>query len=214
MYVSGSGGEQGDTTSGMSVHIGANSTFSSNTADRNGGAIHIARAQLLVERAQVSRNAVNITVQTPVTSASGGGLYCDECVATIRGSSFVNNSAALGGGAAVLRAENANITSSIFEANTADASAGVSLAATSGTPFNSRSSEQEARYLGGGGLYLETEDCNLANLTFTQNTAPVAGESDKLCLGWIQRCFGATPPPPSAAFPMLVDPHAHARCPK
>jgi predicted outer membrane repeat protein len=176
MYVSGSGGEQGDTTSGMYVHVGANSTFSNNTADRNGGAIHIARAQLSVQRTRLSHNAVNVTAQTPMTSASGGGMYCDECVVTIRGSAFDNNTAALGGGAAVLRAESANITSTDFNANTANATAGASPAESSVTSLSSRSSEQGFSYLGGGGLYLETDECNLANLTFAQNTAPVAGE--------------------------------------
>jgi predicted outer membrane repeat protein len=159
----------------MAVQMQHDTTFSSNTAARNGGAIYVARALLEMTSTRLSHNAVNVTAKMPVTSAGGGGLFCSECTLTIHDSKFTHNNATLGGGVALLRAKSANITSTRFDGNTATSSAGGSPAAMSDTQAISTSGEHGVSYLGGGGLYLETEECKLANLTFTQNTAPVAG---------------------------------------
>jgi predicted outer membrane repeat protein len=171
MYVSGSGGEQGKTTSDMSVRIVGNNTFSQNTADRNGGAIHVSKAQLVMRDTQLLHNSVNVTGATP---AGGGGLYCDGCIVTMQDITFLNNTANIGGGAAVLRAQLADITDSTFSGNTASASTVVPPMVTAVTPSSSRPGAQETS--GGGGLYLASDECRLDNLTLAHNIGVVAGE--------------------------------------
>jgi hypothetical protein len=116
----------------------------------------------------------HVTDRKQPQHAAGGGLYCEQCVVDISACHYTGNTAALGGGAALEKAQAVTISHTTFSANIVS-TVGASAAAPAGKE-RACAAGQEGSVFGGGGLFLESDDSSLSNLTFVSNTGSVAGE--------------------------------------
>lgn len=173
VHVVGSGGQLDD--SGMLVSASKGSSFLSNMARGDGGALHVSKAQLQLSRIKLSGNQADSTDRR--SPATGGGIFCQECRVSITDSEVIDNAAASGGGAALPKSSTVIVRNVTFSGNRAATPRQTAdYAVTTQLQRNDVPQMSSGPLLGGGGLFLQANNCSLERLAFVNNTAQVAGE--------------------------------------
>jgi hypothetical protein len=115
----------------------------------------------------------NIIENNEAKNWSGGGLYMDQCDATLTGNSVLNNRASQEGGGAYIWWGEPVISGNTFSGNTVkwDSGGGLSLFKATATLNGNTITGNTSQYGSSGGIYLKVSDSTLNGNVIYGNTA-------------------------------------------